>query len=379
MSKTIIQPQFQLLQGNQALALGMIKAGLTFFAGYPITPANGIAETLAREMPKVGRVFIQMEDEIASIAAVIGASLTGACAATATSGPGFSLMQENIGFAAAVEVPCVIVDVQRAGPSTGFPSRPGQGDIMQARWGTHGDHPIIALYPSSVLESYTIAGRAFDLAWRYRTPVIILSDGCIGEAYENVPTQLPLVKPVENLPAGMPPEWYHPYDNQLGDVPPMIGFGSGYRWHATGLFHDINGFPTQRLDEIRPWLSRLFNKIDRHHDDIVQVEEFEMHDADVAIIAYGVTARSAKSTVRLGRKQGLKVGLLRPITIWPFPKEQVQQLSYQVNKIVVAEMNNGQYVLEVERVVGGRCQVVKVAHADGELISPEEILSHLEV
>jgi len=363
------------MQGNEAAVEGTLAAGLGFYAGYPITPTNEIAEALAQRLPQSGGVFIQMEDEIASLAAVIGASLGGVKAATATSGPGFSLMQENIGYAVTAEVPCVIINVQRAGPSTGQPTRPSQGDVMQARWGTHGDHPIIVLSPSSVLETYELAVRSFNLAERYRTPVILLMDEVVAHMREKVvlPEE---VEVVERAQAEVPPEWYWPYEAG-GDVPPLVPFGEGYRYHVTGLFHDRAGFPTGRLDEIQPWLDRLFRKIEGNVEEIVAVEGEWLEGAEVAVVAYGASARSARHGVRRAREAGRRVGLLKLITLWPFAERAVRELSARVSRIVVVEMNRGQMLREVERTACGQCEVVGVNRADGQMVDPRDILGAL--
>lgn len=368
----------RLMQGNVAIAQGALDAGLGFFASYPITPANEIATFLSRALPRRGGVFIQMEDEIASLSAVIGASVGGLKAATATSGPGFSLMQESIGYAAAAEIPCVIIDVQRAGPSTGRPGSPSQGDVMQARWGTHGDHPIIALCPSSVTEAYVLTIRAFNLAEEYRSAVILLTDEVIGRMRERVELPLPLVDVVNRSRPEVPPEWYLPYDESQGDVPPLAPFGEGYRYHLTGLFHDRAGFPTERLDEIQPWQDRLFRKIEANLERIVQVEEEAMADAVVAIVAYGVTARSARHAMRLAREGGRAAGVVRLLTLWPFPDQAIERVAASVRRIVVAEMNRGQVQLEVERAARGRVEVVGVHRSDGELVDPRDILAAVE-
>jgi len=365
----------RLMQGNNACALGALAAGCRFFAGYPITPSSEIAELMARELPKLGGKFIQMEDEIASIAAVIGASVGGLKAMTATSGPGFSLMQENIGYAVAAEIPCVIVNVMRTGPSTGLPTSPAQGDVMQARWGTHGDHPIIALAPASVREMFDLTVDAFNLAEKYRTPVILLADEVVGHMREKVELPDPESVPrVNRQMPGVPPEWYEPFGNPPSDVPPLAPFGEGYRYHITGLLHDPRGFPTERLDEIQPWLERLFRKIDRHLDEICKWEEDGMEDARVMVVAYGATARSARQAIKMARaRYGRKVGLLRLKTLWPFPEAVVERLAEGVQRVIVAEMNLGQIALEVERVAGRR-KVMRVGRADGQLVTPDEIL-----
>jgi len=368
----------RLMQGDEACAEGAIAVGCRFFAGYPITPATEIAEVLARRLPQVGGKFIQMEDEIASIAAVIGASVGGAKAMTATSGPGFSLMQENIGYAAMAEIPCVIVDVQRLGPSTGRPTSPSQGDVMQARWGTHGDHPIIALCPSSVGEAFDLTVQAFNFAERYRTPVILLMDEVIGHMRERVELPDPdTVERVERPGTMVPPEWYKPYENFPDDVPPLVPFGEGYRYHITGLHHDERGYPTNRLDEVQPWLERIFRKIDRSLSDILLYDEEDIEDAETLVIAYGATARSARYAVAQAAERGRKVGFLKLKTLWPFAEEVVEHAAARLHRVVVPEMNLGQLALEVERVVGQH-KVRRVNRADGEMIQPAEILAAIE-
>ncbi|MGC8946268.1 MAG: 2-oxoacid:acceptor oxidoreductase subunit alpha [Anaerolineae bacterium] len=364
-----------LMQGDEACAEGAIAAGCTFFAGYPITPATEIAEHMARRLPQIGGVFIQMEDEIASISAVIGAAVGGAKAMTATSGPGFSLMQENIGYAAMTEIPCVIVDVQRLGPSTGRPTSPSQGDVMQARWGTHGDHPIIALSPSSVRETFDLTVAAFNFAEKYRTPVILLMDEVVGHMREGVELPDPAtIERVERAETLVPPEWYKPYENLPSDIPPLIPFGRGYRYHITGLHHDERGYPTERPDEIGPWLERIFRKIQRNLSDILLYEEEGVEGARTLVVAYGAVARSAHHAVRMARQRGRKVGFLKLQTIWPFPEEVVELAARSARRVIVPELNLGQLALEVERVVG-RERVRRVNRADGEMIKPSDILA----
>ncbi len=367
-----------LMQGDEACAEGAIAVGCNFFAGYPITPATEIAEVMARRLPQVGGVFIQMEDEIASMAAVIGAAVGGAKAMTATSGPGFSLMQENIGYAAMAEIPCVIVDVQRLGPSTGQPTSPAQGDVMQARWGTHGDHPIIALCPASVREAFDLTVTAFNLAERYRTPVLLMMDEIVGHMREGV--ELPpydSVPRVEREKTVVPPEWYKPYENLPSDVPPLIPFGEGYRYHITGLHHDERGYPTERQDEVNAWLERINRKIERSLSDILLVEEDGIEEAHTLVIAYGATARSARHAVEEARQRGRRVGFIQLKTLWPFPEEIVEKAAERIHRIVVPEMNLGQIALEVER-VAGRHKVRRVNRADGHMIHPDEILAAIE-
>lgn len=365
----------QLIQGNRACALGALAAGCRFFAGYPITPSSEIAEIMSGELPKLGGKFIQMEDELASIAAVIGASVGGLKAMTATSGPGFSLMQENIGYAAVAEIPCVVVNVMRGGPSTGLPTSPSQGDVMQARWGTHGDHPIIALAPDSVRETFDLTLTAFNFAEKYRSPVILLMDAVVGHMREKV--DLPEVEPGDianrEMPS-VPPEWYEPFGNPPSDVPPLAPFGEGYRYHITGLLHDSRGFPTSRLDEIQPWIERIFRKIDRHMDEIAMWEEDGVEDARVLVVAYGSTARSARQAIKIARaRYGRKVGLLRLKTLWPFPEEAVERAAENTQRVIVTEMNLGQIALEVERIVG-RSKVLRVGRADGQIVTPDQIV-----
>jgi len=367
----------RLLQGNEACVEGALAAGLRFYAGYPITPSTEIAEQLSARLPRVGGKFIQMEDEIASLAAVIGASLGGLKAMTATSGPGFSLMQENLGYACAAEIPCVVVDVQRAGPSTGQPTSPSQGDVMQARWGTHGDHPIIALCPSSVEETYHLTIRAFNLSERYRTPVVLLMDEVVGHMREKVVLS-PDVEVLERPRPVVPPEWYFPFEDPDTDVPPLVSFGSGYRYHVTGLYHDRAGFPTLRPDEINPWFERVFRKIEESMDDIVQTTEEWMEDAEVAVISYGISARSARAAVRRARAAGQRVGFVKLNTIWPFDAQTVARVAEQVKLLVVPELNRGQLILEVERAARGQAPVRGVNRVDGEMILPDQILAALE-
>ncbi|MBN1956001.1 MAG: 2-oxoacid:acceptor oxidoreductase subunit alpha [Anaerolineae bacterium] len=367
-----------LMQGDEACAEGAIAAGCNFFAGYPITPATEIAEVMAHRLPQQDGVFIQMEDEIASMAAVIGAAVGGARAMTATSGPGFSLMQENIGYAAMAEIPCVIANVQRLGPSTGRPTSPAQGDVMQARWGTHGDHPIIVLCPSSVRESFDLTVKAFEFSERYRTPVILLLDEIIGHMREGV--ELPADKTTLNVKREqtlVPPEWYKPFENLATDVPPLIPFGEGYRYHITGLHHDERGYPTDKVDEVEAWTARVYSKIKQALSEVLLYEENGIKQADTLVVAYGISARSARHAVEMARNRGRRVGFLKLQTLWPFPEEVIEQAAERIHRIIVPEMNLGQLALEVERVAGRR-KVRRVNRADGEVIKPEQILSAIE-
>ncbi|MDD4238106.1 MAG: 2-oxoacid:acceptor oxidoreductase subunit alpha [Desulfotomaculaceae bacterium] len=365
----------RLMQGNEAIVEGALAAGLRFFAGYPITPSTEISELLAERLPLYGGKFIQMEDEMASMAAIIGASLAGLKSLTATSGPGFSLKQENIGFASMAEVPCVVVNVQRHGPSTGMPTAPAQGDVMQARWGTHGDHAIIALCPASVQESYSLTVEAFNLSEKYRVPVILLTDEVIGHMRERVVLPQPGAMKVidrKKPPTGL--EKYYPYQPGEDGVPSVANFCENYRFHVTGLAHDESGFPTTNPEVVEKLINRLNDKIMEHVDDIVLSESWLTKDAEIIIVAYGAVSRSAKKTVKEARAAGLKVGLFRPITIWPFPEKEIAALSRQAHTIIVPEMNLGQLKLEVERVTSGRSKVIGVNKVNGELITPGEIL-----
>jgi 2-oxoglutarate ferredoxin oxidoreductase subunit alpha len=369
----------KLMQGNEACSEGALRAGCRFFAGYPITPASEIAENLSVRLPMVDGTFIQMEDEIASMGAVIGGSLAGVKSMTATSGPGFSLMQENLGFACIAEVPCVVVNVMRGGPSTGLPTNPSQGDVMQARWGTHGDHPIIVLSASSVLECFTLTVKAFNYSEKYRTPVILLLDEVVAHMREKVLLPEPAeVEVVDRVKPSVPPEWYLPYEDTSYGVPPMGIFGEGYRYHVTGLIHDIRGFPTLRQDEIEPFLARLFRKISTHFEDIQLVERYQVEDADLVMIAYGCVARSAHRAVVEARAQGLKVGLLKLVTIWPFPRRSVEPLIRAGKSLLVPEMNMGQISREVKRVNEGMNPVITLNKIDGTIISPKEILAKIK-
>jgi len=366
----------KLMQGNEACTLGALAAGLEFFAGYPITPSTEIAELCAEELPKIGGKFIQMEDEIGSVAAIIGASLTGRKAMTATSGPGFSLMQENLGYASLTEVPIVIINVQRVGPSTGMPTSLAQGDVMQARWGTHGDHPVVVLAPGNVKECYELTIKAFNIAEDYRVPVIVLTDEVIGHMREKVVLGDPKSIKVSNRPVPESPGGYLPYKaDPDGGVPPMAPFGAGYRYHVTGLFHDESGFPSNRGDVADVLLRRLQRKVEKAEPSIRDYFVESTEDCDVLVVAFGSSAMSALSAVRQARAAGVKAGLFRPKTIWPFPEETLRALASKAKRVIVPEMNLGQLVLEIERVVAGRASVERVNKVNGELFHPEEILS----
>ena len=339
------------MQGDYACAEGAIAAGCRFFAGYPITPATEISERMARRLPEVGGVYIQMEDELSSMAAVIGASYAGLKAMTATSGPGFSLMQENIGLAVMTETPCVVVDIMRGGPSTGQPTKPSQQDVMQAKWGSHGDCEIIALAPSSVQEMFDLTIEAFNLSEIYRTPVFVLADEIIGHMSERV-----VIPPREEIKLTgrkkpqSAPEKYIPFQPDEDLIPPMACFGEGYHFYATGLTHDETGHPrTSSAEAQQKLVQRLCDKIRKNAEKIIKVQETMLDDAEVAVVAYGITSRAAISAVRKVREAGIRAGLLRLVTLWPFPERQVSKVAKQVDAIVVPEMNCGQIVREVER------------------------------
>ncbi len=367
-----------LLQGNEAIVEGALAAGCTFFAGYPITPATEISEVMSVKLPAMGGTFIQMEDEIASLGAVIGASLTGAKAMTATSGPGFSLMQENIGFACVAEVPCVLVNVMRGGPSTGLPTNVSQGDVMQARWGTHGDHPIIVLAVSTTRDCFDLTVKAFNLSEKYRTPVVLLSDEVVAHTREKIRIPHPgEVEVIDRIRPTMPPEWYIPYEDNSRGVPAMGIFGDGYRYHVTGLVHDVRGFPTQRADEIQAFTTRIHRKINQHFFDILMVDEEMTEDADVLVVAYGSVARSARRAVREARTMGIKAGLVQLITLWPFPRQLLEPYLRKVKTVLVPELNMGQVAREMKRINQGMTRVEAYNRIDGGLITPDEILNRL--
>lgn len=378
-----------LMQGNEACALGAIRAGCRFYAGYPITPSSEIAEVMARELPKVGGVFIQMEDEIASAAAIIGASLAGVKSMTATSGPGFSLMQESIGYAIMTETPCVFVNVMRGGPSTGLPTQPAQGDIMQARWGTHGDHEIIALYPWSVGETYRLIITAFNYAEKYRTPVIFLMDEVLGHMRETF--ELPDDKEIVIIPRLRETELeeeeiYTPFAEKDFAEPtplPLVEMGKA-RFHVSGLVHDEAGFPQSSFEVSDKLVRRLSNKIKIHADEIAMYEEYMTDDAEILVVAYGSVARSAIRAVKIARQSKIKVGMFRPISIWPVPATRLKELLSKAEAVLFAEMNLGQYAKEVLSLTKKNLRVRLVTKVGGELITPEEVLNginelHLEL
>lgn len=370
----------RLMQGNEACAEGAIAAGVRFFGGYPITPSTEIAETMAKLLPKVGGKFVQMEDEIGSIGAILGASLAGEKVLDATSGPGFSLKQELIGYAACAEIPAVIVNVQRVGPSTGQPTSPSQGDVMQARWGTHGDHPMIALAPWTVREAFDATVMAVNYAERFRTPVILLMDEIVGHLRERV--VLPEANEIEIYPRRKPEcsrvEGYEPYKPAADLVPNTANFGDGYHIHVTGLIHDETGFPSGSPKVTASSIDRLHKKIDIARDEITHYDEFFMDDAEYAVIAFGGTARTAYEAVEAARQDGHKVGMVRLMTIWPFADKIIAKTASKVKGILVPELNYGQVVHEVERAAAGKCPVQLLAKYNMEIFTPREIADAIE-
>ena len=365
--------QARLLQGNEACVRGALAAGVRFFAGYPITPSTDITELFSRELPRLGGRFIQMEDELSSIAAAIGASLTGTKSITATSGPGFSLKQENLGFAAAAEIPLVIINVMRGGPSTGMPTLPSQGDVMQARWGTHGDHPVIVTVPYVASEIYRETARAVNLSERYRVPAIVLLDETVAHVRERVLEEKLTTGAIADRKGPVPGKRYLPYEHTEDMVPPFAAFGSGYRYHMTGLTHDETGFPSVEAGELDRFQRRLNGKLEKHYEDIVRVSEIEVDDAEVVVVSYGSTARSAEDAVLRMRKEGIPVGLFRPITLWPFPERELESALSGARAVIVAEQNFGQMAREVERFVCDRKMVHRLNRVDGRMITPRQI------
>jgi 2-oxoglutarate ferredoxin oxidoreductase subunit alpha len=367
------------MHGDDACAEGAIAANCTFFAGYPITPSTEIAERLSRRLPQTGGVFVQMEDELASMAAIIGASAAGSRSMTATSGPGFSLMMENLGLAVMMEIPCVMINIQRGSPSTGLPTMAGQGDVMQARWGSHGDYAIIALSPWSPQEMFDLTIAAFNLADRFRVPVIILADEVVGHMVErvNIPPGDQISHWPRKLPNKEPGNGFKPFKVDDDDlVPPIAHAGEGYGIHFTGLTHDELGYPAMTAEDHHHLVTRLIAKIEKNKKHILRSESYQLDDAEIALVAYGATARTARRAIREVRKKGIKAGLLRLISLWPFNEGAIRKLADQVDSFIVPEINLGQISLEVERVA--RRPVTQVNHAGGALIPPEPIIEAIE-
>ncbi len=362
------------LDGDFACGEGAMAAGCRFVAGYPITPSTEVVERIGRRFPTVGGTFIQMEDELASMAAVVGAAWSGTKSMTVTSGPGFSLMMENIGLAAMMEVPCVVVDVQRAGPSTGLPTMVGQGDMMQARWGSHGDYELIALSPRSPQESFDLIIDAFNLSELYRVPVLMMMDECVGHMTEKV--VIPPAEKIEIVPRRLTkkaPEDYLPYSVNGGLVPEFARAGDGYRFHTTGLTHDERGYPVMNVPTQEALVRRLVDKIKKNADKIIRIEEEQTEGADVVVVSYGITSRVAQLGVEMARQRGVKVGSLRLVVVWPFPEARIRELARSVKAFVVPEINFGQMVLEVERCAAGQAAAIALPHAGGGVHDPEDV------
>ncbi len=367
------------MDGDHALAEGALAAGCRFFAGYPITPSTETAERFAERCPEVGGLFIQMEDEIASITANVGAVWGGQKVMTVTSGPGFSLMMETFGLACMMETPMVVADVQRGGPSTGLPTLTAQQDMMQVRWGSHGDYRIIALVPDSPQECFDLAIEAFNLSETYRVPVFIMTDETVGHMHEKV-----VIPPAEEIRVVErnwyigPKEDYRPYRFDGKSGAPMVKAGDGYRFHTTGLTHDERGYPTLTPEMNKKLVTHLIEKIESNADQIIRVEEDGLHGADVVVVSYGITSRIAIRAVQEARKAGIKVGFLRLITVWPFCEEKIRNIARKAKAIVVPELNYGQMVLEVERSAAGQCKVISVNSCGGAVHDPEEILAAIK-
>jgi 2-oxoglutarate ferredoxin oxidoreductase subunit alpha len=362
------------MNGDTACAEGAISAGCRFFAGYPITPATEVAERMASRLPQVGGTYIQMEDELASMNAVLGASWAGVKAMTSTSGPGFSLMMENLGLGIMLETPCVLVNIQRAGPSTGLPTMVAQADMMQARWGSHGSYEIIAVVPSSIQEMFDLTVRAFNLSEKYRIPVLVMGDEATGHMSEKL--VIPEIKPDTLISRKKPkvaPDQYWPYIADKDLIPPMAVAGEGYHFHTTGLTHDERGYPVMTVETQDKLIRRLVDKIRLNHDDIIQLKEFQVEDADIIVCSYGISARISQLAVDLARREGIKAGLVQLVTVWPFAEERIRQLARRAKAFVVPELNMGQIVLEVERCAAG-VRTLSVPHPGGTVHQPKVIL-----
>jgi len=362
------------LDGDYACGEGAMAAGCRFVAGYPITPSTEVVERISQRFPMIGGTFIQMEDELASMAAIVGASWTGVKSMTVTSGPGFSLMMENIGLAAMMETPCVIVNVQRGGPSTGLPTMVGQADMMQARWGSHGDYEIIALCPESPQEAFDLMTDAFNLAEEYRTPVLFMMDECVGHMTEKV--VIPDPDKIDIVPRKLTrakPEEYKPYLVNGNMIPEFARAGDGYKFHTTGLTHDEKGYPVMSEECQAVLVKRLVDKIRLNADEIAKYKEDGVDGADVVLVTYGITARVARMGIDLARKKGVKVGVIRLQIIWPFPENRIRELAGKIKAFVVPEINYGQIVLEVERCAAGKVPAILVSHMGGGVHNPEDI------
>ncbi len=367
------------LDGNHACAEGAIAAGCKFFAGYPITPSTEIAERVSRRFPLVGGVFIQMEDELASMNAILGGSWGGAKSMTCTSGPGFSLMMENFGLGLMLETPCVLVNVQRGGPSTGLPTLPGQADMMQARWGSHGDYEVIALAPDSPQESFELAIHAFNLSETYRMPVLIMTDECVGHMTEKVVIpRAEQIELVERKYTTKPPGEAWPFEQTEDLVSPMLPVGKGYKFHVTGLTHDERGYPVINAEAQEKNVRRLIDKVQKHADDIIWLEEKDVDGADVVVMSYGISSRVVQPAITRARKQGIKVGEIKMVTVWPFPEKRVRELATKVKSMIMVEMNYGQVFLEMDRCVAGKCRTYLLGHAGGTVHKPEDVYATIK-
>jgi 2-oxoglutarate ferredoxin oxidoreductase subunit alpha len=356
-----------------------MAGGCRFFAGYPITPSTEVAERIAARFPHMGGVFVQMEDELGSMAAILGGSWGGVKSMTVTSGPGFSLMMENIGLGVMMEVPCVVVNVQRGGPSTGLPTMVGQADIMQARWGSHGDYELIAVAPDSPQEAFDLTVVAFNFSERYRVPVMVMLDECIGHMTEKVVIPPPEeIEIVERRYTKLPPEEYLPYKPGPDGIPEMVRAGDGYRIHTTGLTHDERGYPVMSADAQEVLVRRLVEKIRNHADEIFILEEEQLDGADVVVVSYGITSRVARPAIDGARAKGIKVGSLRLLTVWPFPEQKIRDLAPGIKGFVVPEINYGQLVYEVERCAAGQAPAVLVPHGGGDVHDPADIQKAIE-
>lgn len=364
------------INGDVACAEGAIAAGCRFFGGYPITPATEVAEHISERLPDVGGTFIQMEDEIAAMTSILGAAWTGIKTMTATSGPGFSLMMETVGLAVVTETPCVVVNVQRAGPSTGLPTQGAQADMMQVRWGSHGDYEIIAIAPSSPQEMFDLTIIAFNLSEKYRTPVFIMSDEIVGHMSEKV--VIPDARKIKTVSRPKPTgrkDKFRLYKPGPDGVAPMPSIGEGYNVHVTGLTHDEKGYPVMSVDTQKEMIARLLGKIRNNLDDIIMTQEYMLEDADIVIVSYGVSARTAYTAVEEARNMGIKAGLLRLITVWPFPEQKIRELAKRVKGFVTVEINMGQICREVQRCAG--IPTYLAGHAGGAIIPPDDVLNIL--
>ncbi len=367
------------LNGDHACAEGAMAAGCKFFGGYPITPSSEIAERMSERLPEVGGIYIQMEDELASMNVILGAAWGGWKSMTCTSGPGFSLMMENFGLGIVLETPTVLVNIQRGGPSTGLPTLVGQADMMQARWGSHGDYEVIALAPSSPQEMFDHTYKAFALAEQYRMPVLVMSDECVGHMTEKV-----IIPPADKMPevtrryTKKKPGEYLPFEPAKDGIPDMIKAGDGYNIHITGLTHDDRGYPVINAQAQDVMVRHLIDKVNNNRDKIIEVEEIDIEGADAVIVSYGISSRTCYRALDMAREAGLKVGMYRLVTVWPFPERQIRELAKKVKALVMVELNFGQIYYEVERCACGNAKTYLVPHAGGDIHNPADILAVLK-